>query len=198
MAIKNIGLLGGSFDPVHNTHIELAKAAISHLGLDELQLIPANHPWQKNNLITSAKDRLAMLELASANIANIKINTIELQRSGQTYTIDTLEQLPKNANYFWIMGTDQLINFCTWYRWIDILNLVKLAVAIRPDAEFKPPSAIFKYIDQDGVLKIPFTPSNLSSTDVRRYIQQQADLSAMLHPAVISYIQNHNLYGFSN
>lgn len=195
MAVKpKIGLLGGSFDPVHNAHIELALAAIDSLGLSSLQLIPASQPWQKEGLLASSKQRLAMLKLASQGMSKIKVNPLEINRSGATYTIDTLELLPVNASYYWVMGSDQLENFCSWYRWQDIIKLVDIAVAKRPNSKLKAPAQLVNALAGKSILEIPFSPMAISATEIRARLQTGADCSAFLNQQVLSYIESNNIY----
>lgn len=196
MGIKKIGLLGGSFDPVHLTHIALAEAARKHLELDDVQLIPAANPWQRQALAASPQHRLAMLELAIAGKPGLSVNPIEIQRGGQTYTMDTLEELPRDAVYFWILGSDQLANFCSWHRWEDIAELVHLAVAERPGDNTQAPAPLRQALDRAGkhLTRLPFEASQVSASDIRRRLAQGLPVSGMLNHAVIQYIQRHDLY----
>src|SRR5690606_20271707 len=124
-----IGLLGGSFDPPHLAHIALAQAALRELHLQEVQLIPASAPWQRGSLAAAPEQRLAMLKLAVHQAHGLSVNPVEIQRGGKTYTIDTVRQLPAGPHYVWILGADQLANFCTWHAWQEIASRVSIAVA---------------------------------------------------------------------
>ena len=194
---KRIGLLGGSFDPVHIAHIELAKAAIKHLNLDEVQLLPAKQPWQKPELATSAQDRLNMLELATDGLPGIVINPIELKRPGKTYTLDTLNELPREHAYFWLMGADQLANFPTWSNWQEIAKRLTLVAAQRPGNALQVPPALQTLIDagQAHVQTLPFEPLAISSSALRELLAQQKPVDQWLVPKVITYIGQHRLYG---
>lgn len=196
---ERIGLLGGSFDPVHHAHIELAKAALKHLNLDEVQLLPAKQPWQKPALSASTTDRLAMLELAIKEIPGLTINRMELDRPGKTYTLDTLDALPAQPHYFWLLGSDQLANFPTWHGWQAIANRVTLAVAQRPGSEIEIPQALQAQIDehQANVVTLPFEPMAISSTALRSALQTEQTLQVArqwLDPDVFAYIREHQLY----
>jgi nicotinate-nucleotide adenylyltransferase len=196
MGVKRIGLLGGSFDPVHRAHITLAKAALTHLGLNEVQLIPAHQPWQKDALQASAAQRLHMLDLAIGQQSGLSINPIELDRSGKTYTIETLEQLCPSNQYFWILGSDQLQNFCTWYRWADIAARVTLAVAVRPGATLKTPPALTSRLEQKDaqIVEIPFEAMDISSSDIRQALLESRDTKDWITPEVAKYIFENGLY----
>lgn len=196
MAIKRIGLLGGSFDPVHLSHLDLANAALSALCLDQVQWLPAAQPWQKTSLGASAEHRIAMLNLALENQEKMIVNTAEIDRGGATYTYDTVSQLAKNAHYFWLLGSDQLQNFCSWYRWKQILNHVDLAVAQRPASSIKAPQELADYLQQQNksLYHIPFTPSEISATLIRERLQQHQPVASYLPEPVMRYIKQHHLY----
>jgi|SRR5690625_1254362 len=194
--MKRIGLLGGSFDPVHRAHIQLANHALDALGLDEVNLIPAANPWQRAPLGASPEHRLAMLELAIQGSPGLTINTIELERSGPTYTLETLAQLPSEPEYFWILGSDQLQNFCTWKGWQDILNYVNLAVAQRPGAQVAPPAALQAHLaeQQQQLYRLSLPPIDISATEIRTRLKQHQNTDGLLDPAVQQYIKKHKLY----
>lgn len=194
--VMKIGLLGGSFDPVHRAHIALAQQAIDDLGLDKVELIPAANPWQRAPLKGRPQDRLAMLQLAIEDCPKLSINTIELERSGPTYTLDTLTQLPKGVTYYWLLGSDQLQNFHTWHRWQDIVHLVTLAVAQRPGAPLCPPEELAAYLHQHGlkIETINFEPRDISATEIRRRLKQHLCTDGLLDPKVEQYIKEHQLY----
>lgn len=193
-----IGLLGGSFNPIHLAHIRLATTALQQLSLDEVQLIPAGQPWQKAPLAVSSEQRLAMLKIAIKGIAGLRINTIELERKGPSYTIDTLRELPRQSGerYYWLMGTDQINNFCTWRAWQEILDYVQLVVAKRPDYAFTPPVELLTVLQQKGcnLIFLNMPEIDLSSTAVRQKLLDHAPVDNLLNPAVLAYIQAHKLY----
>ena len=193
---KRIGLLGGSFDPVHRAHIELAKAALDTLALDEVQLLPAKQPWQKPTLAASTADRLAMLQLAVKSTPGLTINAIELDRPGKTYTLDTLQALPAEHQYYWLLGADQLVNFPTWHGWQEIAERVTLVVANRPGSELHIPAALQVQITAGlaHVQTLPFEPMDVSSSQLRQALGRGESADAWLAPAVANYIKQHDLY----
>lgn len=194
-AKRKIGLLGGSFNPFHNAHLRLALTALSQLALDEVQLIPAGQPWQKK-VTVSAKHRLAMLQLAVQGISQLKINPIEIERTGPSYTIDTVKSLPTNANYYWLMGNDQLNNFCTWKEWQTILHYVQLVVVKRPHHEINPPQELLDTLTQNhqSLIFLNFDEIDLSSTHIRDKLIRGESVETFIHPDVQHYIKQHNLY----
>jgi len=154
-----IGLLGGSFDPVHLAHLALARTALHELNLTEVQLIPAANPWQRAALNATPVHRLRMIELAIADQTGLVVNPIEINRGGATYTIDTLRALPPGPRYIWILGADQLANFCTWHGWQDIVTRVDLAVAVRPGTPLAPPDELVQWLDAQRSEASPVPPS---------------------------------------
>lgn len=194
------GLLGGSFDPVHNAHLALAQAALAHLRLDSVELIPAAEPWQKDQLGASAEHRVAMLELAIAASPGLCVNRIEINRAGPTYTLDTLRELRAGDDpahqYVWILGSDQLVNFCTWQGWREIVRRVELAVARRPGSPQGLPADLQQALTADArtMHEIPFTPTPLSATSIRQRIAAGLSLDGQTPPAVAQYIHEHGLY----
>ena len=196
MVRQRIGLLGGSFDPVHTAHIALANAALSGLQLHQVQLLPAFQPWQKKQLSASAQHRLAMLELACAPYQHLLVNPTEIQRGGATYTYDTVSQLQQDQDYFWILGSDQIQNFTRWHNWQGILNYVNLAVAQRPGSEITAPPELARYLlSQNKTLhQIDFAPSAISATLIRERLQQHQSVASMVPPSVAHYIEQHHLY----
>ena len=194
--MKRIGLLGGSFDPVHLAHIALAQNALQSLGLTEVQLIPAANPWQRAALHATAEQRRDMLQLAIAGHAGLVVNPTEIERGGATYTIDTLRALPQDARYVWLLGTDQLANFCTWRNWQDIASLVDLAVATRPGTELSAPPALAAHLLSQGrkLQELPFTPMPVSASEIRRRLAQGESTDGMLAAPVAAYIAAHHLY----
>ena len=191
--MTRIGLFGGTFDPVHNAHVALAKTALEALQLDELRWIPAGQPWQKSRQPTPAAAREAMLRLAIEGEPRFVLDRIELDRAGPSYTIDTVLELQASqpgADWFLIIGQDQYAGLPSWQRWQELLARVRLAVAGRPgtQAETDPRLAAF------AVQRLPLPPLDISSTDLRRRAAAGADISTLVPPEVARYIEQHGLY----
>ena len=195
-SVSRIGLLGGSFDPVHLAHLALAQAALTKLQLNQVQLIPAANPWQRQPLNAAPEHRRRMIELAIADQKDITVNPIEIDRGGATYTIDTLKALPPHAHYTWILGADQLANFCTWHAWQDIANLVDLAVATRPGTPLVPPPALAECLAHSSrqLTLLPFTPMTISASDIRARLARGDTTQGLLPSSVAQYITTHHLY----
>ena len=191
-----IGLFGGSFDPVHSAHLALARTALSTLGLNQVQLIPAGQPWQRAPLGATPSQRLAMLNLALGNTPGLVINPIEIERNGPTYTIETLEAMPVGPEYFWILGADQLVNFCTWHRWQDVVSRVTLVVAQRPGSDPNPPPDLERWLAKNGkhLVHLTFDPMDISANGIRQRIARGQSTSGLITAPVGNYIMIHGLY----
>lgn len=182
---KKVALLGGSFDPVHNGHIAVAKAALNNLGVDEVWLIPALKTPLKDRILSRTTDRLNMLRLACRENPGLKICDIELKRSGTSYTVDTLESLHKlypDVEFIWLLGADQAAQFDKWKNPERLLELAKFAVADR-DEELEKNGV------PEGFLKLPMEPVNVSSTMIRN-----GKGLNLMPESVRQYILDHELY----
>ncbi len=163
---RRIGLLGGSFDPVHVAHLALGQAAITALKLDQLVLIPAGHAWQKGGNQADGRHRLAMLRLAIASLpasteaSHWKIDEQEVNRNGPSYTIDTLKALrehygPDDALIL-VLGSDQFRNLDTWHDWQHLLDYAHLAVTQRERVPLSDlPPEIEKLLMAHGTGSLP-------------------------------------------
>jgi nicotinate-nucleotide adenylyltransferase len=197
-----VGLLGGSFDPIHTAHITLAQAALANLHAQSVQLIPAAAPWQRSQLATSPEHRAAMVALAIEGHKGLALNRIEIERGGPSYTVDTLRALTAGqtsqppVRYVWILGADQLANFCTWKDWQQIIELADLAVAARPGSQPEAPQplaqALHKHDRSLHRLSMPEMP--VSASEIRERLAHGASVDGLVPPAVLRYIAQHRLY----
>jgi nicotinate-nucleotide adenylyltransferase len=191
--MKRVGLFGGSFDPVHNAHVALAQLALEQLQLDEVRWIPAGQPWQKTRVLTSGADREAMVRLAIAGEPRFTLDRIELRRHGVTFTLDTVRLLAAAepaSEWFLILGQDQYATLHTWRDWRDLVALVTLAIANRPDAEPTVNAHIAKVPHQ--IVTLPMM--DISSTEVRRRVAAGEPIAGLVPDAVARYIERRQLY----
>jgi nicotinate-nucleotide adenylyltransferase len=193
--LKRIGIFGGSFDPVHNAHLALGRLALQHLGLDELRWVPAGLPWQKSRQVTPGAQRLEMLRLALEGEPRFVIDTCELDRSGPSYTIDTLRALQAHepaAAWFLVIGQDQYARLDTWREWPELLQRVTLAVAGRAGVPPQPPAALAAVPHR--MVPLPLPPMAVSATEIRARVAQGQPVDALVPPPVARYIEQHRLY----
>lgn len=197
MSGKRIGIFGGSFDPPHLAHVALARAAVAQLGLDELHILPTGQAWHKARALTAASHRLAMAELAFADVPHAIVDDRELRREGPTYTIDTLRELraeAPGAQLLLVIGADQAEALHGWRDSARIVQLATLAVAARarPDAGAPPFDASQLPPGRWVPVELPSMP--VSATLVRALAAAGQDLASLVPPGVASYIARHHLY----
>ncbi|MDB1144760.1 MAG: nicotinate (nicotinamide) nucleotide adenylyltransferase [Alcaligenaceae bacterium] len=199
---KQRALFGGSFDPVHLGHLQVARFSYEQLGFDTIEFLPAAHPSQKLGQTTAIKHRLEMLRLATADMSFATINTIEIDKGGVTYTIDTLKTLhtqDPDSHFFFIMGDDQLINFCTWKQWQEILEYAHLVIFDRQSNHTPSPPELSEYLQktQQTMTRVNMPLNHLSSSEIRKHIIENKNIAQVknaLTPAVFEYIRTHQLY----
>ena len=192
-APRRIGLFGGTFDPPHTAHLELARVARDALALDELRWIPAGQPWQKARAITPAEHREAMVRAAIEGEPRFVLERCELERDGPSYMVDTVQALQArepNARWVLILGQDQLAGLHTWHRWRELLARVDLAVADRPGAA----AAVDPEVAAVTRQAVPLPLRDIASTDIRARVRQGLPIAELVPPAVARYIDRHHLY----
>ena len=196
MNARRVGLFGGSFDPVHNAHLALARLALDHLGLDEVIWVPAGHPWQKARRLAPAEDRLAMVRAAIEGEPRFQADDCEIRRSGPSYTLDTVRDLavrrPDVGAWFLILGEDQYSGLPTWQGWQELLRCVTLVVAARDGRQPQPGQLLRDTPHRLVVLPLP--PLAISSTLVRSRLAAREPIDTLGPPAVAGYIARHRLY----
>jgi nicotinate-nucleotide adenylyltransferase len=190
---RRIGLFGGSFDPVHNAHLALARQALGQLQLDELRWVPVGQAWQKARAMTPAAQRQAMLQLAIDDEPRFVLECCELQRAGPSYTLDTLRELQAttpDAHWYLLIGQDQYRNLHTWHGVDELLQRVTLAVAQRPGE----PAEADARVRGAASVALVLPAMDVSATDIRWRVAAGMDISALVPPAVALYIHQQGLY----
>ena len=210
-----IGVLGGTFDPVHIGHLRGGLEVAEMMQLDELRLTPNARPPHRDTPQVSALDRLAMVECAVAGVATLVVDSRELQRDTPSYTIDTLElmraELAADDQLFLLLGWDAFCGLPTWHRWEDLLLHCHILVLQRPDADSEPPDALRNLLAARSVsdplaLKGPGgqiafvwqTPLAVSATQIRQLLASGKSVRYLVPDAVLAYIDAHGLYRASN
>lgn len=201
-----VGMFGGSFDPPHLAHRELAETAVQQLGLDVLHVLPTGQAWYKTRPLSAAAHRLAMCQCAFGDLAHVSLDDRETHREGPSYTADTLAELAREypgAQLYLILGADQLLAFKTWVRWEEVLQCATLAVANRA-MQLGAESPLQSAVQQDlASVGLPFVPlhmplRHISATAVRAHVRGQSrrfpDLDVLVPEGVARYISDHHLY----
>jgi len=217
MATAPIGVLGGTFDPIHYGHLRLAEEVGERLRLEEVRLVPSGTPPHRSAPEVTADHRLAMTQLAAAGNARFKVDAREVRRAGPGYTFDTLKELRADAGearpLALLLGADAFLEFATWHRWREIFGLAHVAVAHRPGfpieqwtARMPQPLAreysarlmqqplAIHLSASGGIVVVPFTALDISATAIRDMLRAGASPRYLLPGAILDYIRANRLY----
>jgi nicotinate-nucleotide adenylyltransferase len=199
---QRIGVFGGAFDPPHNAHVALAKAAVEQFGLDALHIIPTGQAWHKARGLTTPAHRLAMTQLAFENLPRIVVDDRELQRPGPTFTIDTLQALQaenSGSQLYLFIGADQFFSFRQWHKWQQILEVAIICIADRAQSTLAQTQfdAYAPHNHRFFTLRLPLM--SVSATQVRQLMALGAaaaeEVAKLVPEPVARYISRHQLYG---
>ena len=197
---ERIALFGGTFDPIHNGHIELARRFAQLLRLDRVILMPTFVPPHKLRCeLAPAIDRLAMCRLACAPYAELDVSDLEINRRGASFTVHTLEQLHRqypDSELFLLTGADMFLTLGTWYRFADIARLATLCAVPRDTTNANELRTYAKRLEQQGARceVADFTLPAWSSTEIRKRLQRLGDVRDCIPAVVADYIAAHDLY----
>lgn len=201
---QQIGIMGGTFDPIHLGHTDMAEHCLRKFSLDKILFYrPGNPPHKKDTCLTDKADRLAMVRLATQRIDGFEVSDIEVKRNGPTYTLDTLIELSRQyreARFYYIIGADTLGELYSWHKIEEVAKRTRFIVVGRKNVE---PEALHTFAarvrqDFDGqLIDAEYTGLDISSTLIRQRAAQGASLYGMVEPTVEAYIREHGLYGSS-
>lgn len=217
MSTAPIGVIGGTFDPIHYGHLRLAEELGETLKLAEVRLVPSGTPPHRSAPQAGAGHRLAMVRLAVGGNPRLRVDEREVRRAGPGYTRDTLAELRAEAGgtrpLVLLLGADAFLEFATWHRWHEIFKLAHIAVAHRPGfpverwAERMPQPLAREYSARlmqqplathlspaGGIAVVPFTALDISATAIRGMLRAGASPRYLLPAEVLDYIQSHRLY----
>ena len=213
MALRRVGIYGGTFDPVHNGHLEVARRVLKFFELDEVIFVPACVPPHKRNAsITSAYHRFAMVALATAADQRLLVSTVELDAPDRPYAVDTIAgMLDETRRLFFIIGADSWSEITTWHEWQRLVRMCDLIVVTRPGYIAEPKTDNFvdlrgmegrpvvELIEDDESPRVFLTDVamvDVAATEIRTAVRsgEVERLKAMVPPAVAAYIEKHGLY----
>lgn len=190
-----LGVMGGTFDPIHNGHLVAASEAASALQLDEVLFVPTGEPWQKQD-VTAAEHRYLMTVIATASNPRFKVSRVDIDREGPTYTIDTLKDLGRqhpDAELFFISGADAIAQIMAWKDVDELWSLAHFVAVSRPGHRLEVPSGPSGAI---STLEVPALA--ISSTDVRVRVAAGMPVWYLVPDGVVQYIAKHRLYRISD
>jgi nicotinate-nucleotide adenylyltransferase len=211
---KPIGILGGTFDPIHLGHLRMALELHDALDLAKIHIIPCYQPVHRKLPTASPEQRLAMVECAVGNEPALFADAREIKRQNPSYTIDTLQDLRSehpNSPLCVIVGIDAFLGFPSWHRWEDILNQSHIIVAHRPNYQLPATGIIADVVAErlqsdisylhshmaGGILLRPITALEISASDIRKQIAMGKNPRYLLPDNVYQYIQDHGVYSLS-
>jgi nicotinate-nucleotide adenylyltransferase len=208
---RRIGLLGGTFDPIHYGHLDAADAARQRLGLDEVLLVPTNVPPHRQvGPTASGYDRYALVALAIQDRPGYRVSAMELARNGHSYTVDTLERVQAGGvrplQIFFILGTDAFAEIATWHRYPEVLDAANFAVIARPGTSLAAAAArtpaLAARVRRDaatsgttGIFLVEAQTRDVSSTAIRARLAAGERIDDLVPGAVARFIAAHDLYG---
>jgi nicotinate-nucleotide adenylyltransferase len=192
---RRIGIMGGTFDPLHLGHLVTAEQARADLALDEVVFVPAGQPWQKEREVTPAEHRYLMTVLATAANPAFSVSRMEIDRRGLSYTVDTLRdltaQLPGD-DWFFITGADAILSILTWKDAAECLAMATFVAATRPGHDL---AALAEVVPRERVLQLDVPALAISSTDVRERFLAGRSVTYLIPREVEEYARKHGLYG---
>lgn len=194
-----LGVLGGTFDPIHLGHVALAEWAADCAGLERVVLVPAGMPPHRGEATAPAADRLEMCRLAVAGHPRLEVSDLELRRKGPSYTADTLRELASRhpgAELYLILGWDAARELRSWHRPDEVLRLARLVVASRPGYQAPSEEDLEEAgIDPARVSLCGVGTPEVEASDIRRLLEAGRSLDGLVDPTVEAYLRRKGLYG---
>lgn len=192
-----IGVMGGTFDPIHHGHLVAASEVQSWFDLDQVVFVPTGQPWQKSDRqVSPAEHRYLMTVIATAANPRFQVSRVDIDRAGPTYTIDTLTDLQKqlpDADLYFITGADAMAQILTWRDHDGLFDLAHFVGVTRPGHELD--AAAIESFPHDRVTLVEVPALAISSTDCRQRAERGQPVWYLVPDGVVQYIQKHQLYG---
>ncbi|MDO5454197.1 MAG: nicotinate-nucleotide adenylyltransferase [Corynebacterium sp.] len=191
-----IGIMGGTFDPIHNGHLVAASEVADRFDLDRVVFVPTGEPWQKaDRRVSPAEDRYLMTVIATAANPRFTVSRVDIDRSGPTYTIDTLKDLGEQfqgAELYFITGADAMASIMSWHDWEKMFDLAHFVGVTRPGYELSENMLPDGHGDRVQLIDVPAMA--ISSTDIRRRAAAGRPVWYLVPDGVVQYIAKNNVY----
>ncbi|MBB4676337.1 MULTISPECIES: nicotinate-nucleotide adenylyltransferase [Crossiella] len=193
MSGRRLGVMGGTFDPVHHGHLVAASEVQARFDLDEVIFVPTGRPWQKeHHVVSSPEDRYLMTVIATASNPRFSVSRVDVDRTGPTYTIDTLSDLHRqhpNDQLFFITGADALEQILGWWRADELFELAHFVGVTRPGYQLDD-----DHLPRGAVSLVDVPAMAISSTDCRERVAKGMPVWYLVPDGVVQYISKRNLY----
>ena len=196
---RRLGVMGGTFDPIHHGHLVAASEVADLFGLDEVVFVPTGQPWQKGRHVTAAEDRYLMTVIATASNPRFSVSRVDIDRAGPTYTTDTLRDLGTShpdAQLYFITGADALGSILTWQGWEELFNLATFIGVSRPGYELSDShiTGALESLPDDSLHLVEVPALAISSTDCRRRAGAGRPIWYLVPDGVVQYVAKRRLY----
>ncbi|GAA4401680.1 nicotinate-nucleotide adenylyltransferase [Tsukamurella soli] len=193
-ARRRVGVMGGTFDPIHNGHLVAASEVADRFGLDEVVFVPTGRPWQKRQ-VTAAEDRYLMTVIATASNPRFSVSRVDIDRAGDTYTVDTLKDLRSlrpDTDLFFITGADALASILSWQDWEEMFSLATFVGVTRPGYHLAADHLSDAQRDRLFLVEVPALA--ISSTECRARADAGRPVWYLVPDGVVQYIAKRRLY----
>jgi nicotinate-nucleotide adenylyltransferase len=196
------GVFGGTFDPIHMGHLAVARSIQTTLKLDKVIFVPAGQPWMKAGTpVLPVKDRVAMVRLSVARRKAFELSTVEADRPGPSYAVDTMDtlrrQLGTGSDLFFLLGSDALMDIAKWKEPQRLIRLCQLVAFARPGCQLLRMEALEVAVPgvSKRVISVKVPQVDIRATDIRRRVAEGRSIQRLVPRAVERYIMEHGLYG---
>ncbi|MCV7234345.1 nicotinic acid mononucleotide adenylyltransferase [Mycobacterium branderi] len=199
MRKRRLGVMGGTFDPIHNGHLVAASEVADRFDLDEVVFVPTSQPWQKSRQVSGAEDRYLMTVVATASNPRFSVSRVDIDRGGLTYTKDTLRDLHTlnpDSELFFITGADALASILSWHDLEELFAMARFVGVSRPGYELgrEHLADVLKGLPDDALTLLEIPALAISSTDCRRRAAEGRPLWYLMPDGVVQYISKRELY----
>ncbi|MGB4272556.1 MAG: nicotinate-nucleotide adenylyltransferase [Propionicimonas sp.] len=192
-----LGVMGGTFDPIHHGHLVAASEVQARFDLDEVMFVPTGQPWQKSDRqVSQAEDRYLMTTIATASNPRFSVSRVDIERPGSTYTLDTLRDLRNHygadVDLFFITGADALSQILTWHGVLELFELAHFVGVTRPGTTLGEHDIAHLPPDKVTVIEVPALA--ISSTDCRKRVKERLPIWYLVPDGIVQYIAKRGLY----
>ncbi|MCV7413756.1 nicotinate-nucleotide adenylyltransferase [Mycolicibacterium litorale] len=197
---RRLGVMGGTFDPIHHGHLVAASEVADLFGLDEVVFVPTGQPWQKHDRrVTAPEDRYLMTVIATASNPRFSVSRVDIDRGGPTYTKDTLRDLHElnpDADLYFITGADALGSILSWQNWEEMFSIARFVGVSRPGYELDGShiSAALRELPPDALSLVEVPALAISSSDCRKRAGQGRPIWYLVPDGVVQYVTKRRLY----